>query len=78
MRHDPEQKIRVSEQYADAERSNPGRVDLGEAEGALEDQKSGKRSKHEEDVERNAIAPARRSDQHDDREEDDAALREPL
>ena len=49
-----------------------------QAKGALEDKKDGEGSENEKDVQRNAIAPARPLHHHEDGEQDDGALREPL
>ena len=54
------------------------RLNLREAKRALEDQQDGERSEDEKDIERDAIAPSRPLHHHEDGEEHDGALREPL
>ena len=49
-----------------------------EAKGALEDQQDRERAEDEKDIERDAIAPSRPLNHHEDGQQHDGALREPL
>ena len=68
----------MREEDADAQRTDPCGLDVREAKGAFENQQDRKRSEDEKDIERDAIAPSCPLNHHEDGQEHDGALREPL
>ena len=68
----------MRQQDADAQWTDPRDLNVREAERALEDQQDGERPENEEYVERDAIAPPCPLHHHENGEQDDGALREPL
>ena len=68
----------MRQQNADAQRTNPRDFNVREPERTLKDEESGKRPKNEEYVQRDPIAPPCPLQHHENGEQDDGSLREPL
>jgi hypothetical protein len=78
MRHDAQQQVRMREKHADAQRTDPSRFDLPNLQCAFNDDQQSERSENECDIKRDAIAPFGPLPCHQNGQEDDGALGEPL
>ena len=68
----------MRQQNAEAQRTDPRDINLRQPERTFKDEESGKGPENEEYVERDAIAPPCPLQHHENGEQDDRSLREPL
>ena len=68
----------MGQQDADTQRTDPRDFNVREPERALQDEENGKRPKDEKYVQRDAIAPTCPLQHHENGEQHDGSLREPL